>query len=120
MEIKVKKIKTTDIGSVGLSPISLAWTKLSRVSGATMSLWIRRRGSIQPFARSVLPCVMIPTILRSPSKPPLGKYRNNSAQKNNAPGNELHAKDYLIYAYLQGGPGSRGEKSTGSTASGSA
>jgi hypothetical protein len=26
-----------------------------------------------------------------------------SAQKNNAPGNELHAKDYLIYAYLQEG-----------------
>jgi hypothetical protein len=26
-----------------------------------------------------------------------------SAQKNHAPGNELHAKDYLIYAYLQGG-----------------
>jgi hypothetical protein len=26
-----------------------------------------------------------------------------SAQRNNAPGNELHAKDYLIYAYLQGG-----------------
>src|SRR6202158_2056167 len=26
-----------------------------------------------------------------------------SAQKNNAFGNELHAKDYLIYAYLQGG-----------------
>jgi hypothetical protein len=26
-----------------------------------------------------------------------------AAQKNNAPGNELHAKDYLIYAYLQGG-----------------
>ena len=26
-----------------------------------------------------------------------------SAKKNNAPGNELHAKDYLIYAYLQGG-----------------
>jgi hypothetical protein len=26
-----------------------------------------------------------------------------SAQKNNAPGNELHAKDYLIYAYLQRG-----------------
>ncbi len=26
-----------------------------------------------------------------------------SAQKNNAPGNELHAQDYLIYAYLQGG-----------------
>jgi len=25
-----------------------------------------------------------------------------SAQKNDAPGNELHAKDYLIYAYLQG------------------
>ncbi|HXZ13103.1 MAG TPA: hypothetical protein VEG64_11980 [Candidatus Sulfotelmatobacter sp.] len=25
-----------------------------------------------------------------------------SAEKNNAPGNELHAKDYLIYAYLQG------------------
>src|SRR5215469_6823192 len=25
-----------------------------------------------------------------------------SAQKHNAPGNELHAKDYLIYAYLQG------------------
>src|SRR5215468_744730 len=25
-----------------------------------------------------------------------------SAQTNNAPGNELHAKDYLIYAYLQG------------------
>jgi tetratricopeptide (TPR) repeat protein len=25
-----------------------------------------------------------------------------SAAKNNAPGNELHAKDYLIYAYLQG------------------
>jgi hypothetical protein len=25
-----------------------------------------------------------------------------SAQKNNAPGNELHAKDYLLYAYLQG------------------
>ena len=25
-----------------------------------------------------------------------------SAQRNNAPGNELHAKDYLIYAYLQG------------------
>ncbi len=25
-----------------------------------------------------------------------------SAQKNKAPGNELHAKDYLIYAYLQG------------------
>jgi hypothetical protein len=25
-----------------------------------------------------------------------------SAQKNNAPGNEIHAKDYLIYAYLQG------------------
>jgi tetratricopeptide (TPR) repeat protein len=24
-----------------------------------------------------------------------------SAKKNNAPGNELHAKDYLIYAYLQ-------------------
>jgi tetratricopeptide (TPR) repeat protein len=24
-----------------------------------------------------------------------------SAQRNNAPGNELHAKDYLIYAYLQ-------------------
>jgi len=24
------------------------------------------------------------------------------AKKNNAPGNELHAKDYLIYAYLQG------------------
>ena len=24
-----------------------------------------------------------------------------SAEKNNAPGNELHAKDYLIYAYLQ-------------------
>ena len=26
-----------------------------------------------------------------------------SAQKNNSPGNELHAKDYLIYAYLQRG-----------------
>jgi hypothetical protein len=26
-----------------------------------------------------------------------------SAQKNDAPGNELHAKDYLIYAYLQEG-----------------
>ena len=26
----------------------------------------------------------------------------DSAKKNNAPGNELHAKDYLIYAYLQG------------------
>src|SRR5260370_26693876 len=26
-----------------------------------------------------------------------------SAQKNNAPGNELHAKDYMIYAYLQEG-----------------
>ena len=26
-----------------------------------------------------------------------------SAEKNNAPGNELHAKDYLMYAYLQGG-----------------
>jgi tetratricopeptide (TPR) repeat protein len=26
-----------------------------------------------------------------------------SAVKNNAPGNELHAKDYMIYAYLQGG-----------------
>jgi hypothetical protein len=25
-----------------------------------------------------------------------------SAQRNNAPGNELHAKDYLLYAYLQG------------------
>ena len=25
-----------------------------------------------------------------------------SAVKNNAPGNEMHAKDYLIYAYLQG------------------
>jgi hypothetical protein len=25
-----------------------------------------------------------------------------SAAKNNAPGNEMHAKDYLIYAYLQG------------------
>ena len=25
-----------------------------------------------------------------------------SAQKNSAPGNELHAKDYMIYAYLQG------------------
>jgi tetratricopeptide (TPR) repeat protein len=25
-----------------------------------------------------------------------------SAVKNNAPGNELHAKDYMIYAYLQG------------------
>jgi tetratricopeptide (TPR) repeat protein len=25
-----------------------------------------------------------------------------SAKRNNAPGNELHAKDYLIYAYLQG------------------
>ncbi len=25
-----------------------------------------------------------------------------SAARNNAPGNELHAKDYLIYAYLQG------------------
>ncbi len=25
-----------------------------------------------------------------------------SAKKNDAPGNELHAKDYLIYAYLQG------------------
>src|SRR5262245_36000939 len=24
-----------------------------------------------------------------------------SAVKNNSPGNELHAKDYLIYAYLQ-------------------
>jgi hypothetical protein len=28
--------------------------------------------------------------------------RQLAAQKNNAPGNELHAKDYLIYAYLQG------------------
>ena len=27
-----------------------------------------------------------------------------SAQKNNAPGNELHAKDYLIYAYLANTP----------------
>jgi len=26
-----------------------------------------------------------------------------SAERNNAPGNELHAKDYLIYAYLQEG-----------------
>ena len=26
----------------------------------------------------------------------------DSAVRNNAPGNELHAKDYLIYAYLQG------------------
>jgi hypothetical protein len=26
-----------------------------------------------------------------------------SAKKNSAPGNELHARDYLIYAYLQGG-----------------
>ena len=26
-----------------------------------------------------------------------------SAVKNDAPGNELHAKDYMIYAYLQGG-----------------
>ncbi len=26
----------------------------------------------------------------------------SSAKKNNAPGDELHAKDYLIYAYLQG------------------
>jgi tetratricopeptide (TPR) repeat protein len=26
-----------------------------------------------------------------------------AAEKNNAPGNELHAKDYLIYAYLQEG-----------------
>jgi tetratricopeptide (TPR) repeat protein len=26
-----------------------------------------------------------------------------SAEKNNAPGNELHARDYMIYAYLQGG-----------------
>jgi tetratricopeptide (TPR) repeat protein len=26
----------------------------------------------------------------------------SSAEKNNAPGNELHAKDYLMYAYLQG------------------
>ena len=27
----------------------------------------------------------------------------SSAERNNAPGNELHAKDYLIYAYLQEG-----------------
>ena len=26
-----------------------------------------------------------------------------AAQKYNAPGNELHARDYLVYAYLQGG-----------------
>jgi hypothetical protein len=33
-----------------------------------------------------------------------------SAQKNNAPGNELHAKDYLIYAYLQGGQDREAQK----------
>jgi tetratricopeptide (TPR) repeat protein len=33
-----------------------------------------------------------------------------SAQKNNAPGNELHAKDYLIYAYLQMGQDREAEK----------
>ena len=33
-----------------------------------------------------------------------------SAQKNNAPGNELHAKDYLIYAYLQGGQDGEAKK----------
>ena len=33
-----------------------------------------------------------------------------SAQKNDAPGNELHAKDYLIYAYLQGAQDREAEK----------
>jgi tetratricopeptide (TPR) repeat protein len=33
-----------------------------------------------------------------------------SARKNNAPGNELHAKDYLIYAYLQGAQDREAEK----------
>jgi tetratricopeptide (TPR) repeat protein len=33
-----------------------------------------------------------------------------SAEKNNAPGNELHAKDYLIYAYLQEGRDTEAKK----------
>jgi hypothetical protein len=33
-----------------------------------------------------------------------------SAVKNNAPGNELHAKDYLIYAYLQGAQDRKAKK----------
>ncbi len=33
-----------------------------------------------------------------------------SAAKNNAPGNELHAKDYLIYAYLQGAQDQQAKK----------
>jgi tetratricopeptide (TPR) repeat protein len=36
-----------------------------------------------------------------------------SAEKNNAPGNELHAKDYLIYAYLQEGRDSEAKNALG-------
>ena len=41
-----------------------------------------------------------------------------SAQKNNAPGNELHAKDYLIYAYLQGAQDQEAKKALESPPSG--
>ena len=39
-----------------------------------------------------------------------------SAKKNNAPGNELHAKDYLIYAYLQGAQDREAKGAGGTTA----
>jgi hypothetical protein len=41
-----------------------------------------------------------------------------SAQKNNAPGNEFHAKDYLIYAYLQGAQDREAKKALASPAPG--
>jgi hypothetical protein len=41
-----------------------------------------------------------------------------SAQKNNAPGNELHAKDYLIYAYLQSAQDREAKKALASPAPG--
>jgi len=41
-----------------------------------------------------------------------------SAQKNNAPGNELHAKDYLIYAYLQMGQDGEAKKALGAPPAG--
>lgn len=41
-----------------------------------------------------------------------------SAQKNNAPGNELHAKDYLIYAYLQGAQDQEAKKALASPPAG--
>jgi tetratricopeptide (TPR) repeat protein len=43
-----------------------------------------------------------------------------SAQKNNAPGNELHAKDYLIYAYLQGAQDQEAKKALDSPPAGRA